>query len=143
MNATMTLPEKMVDYVELTSKALEKAAAEQTVKEAVAAKVASLIPKAVDALVAGERIGADKREKAAAMLADPVQALELLIKVAGHRNRTEQAVLGQGVDPNTKTASAGGSKPAYNSVEDCRPGMRTTMEKQSDLALKRGLGLTT
>jgi hypothetical protein len=132
------LPSKVVDYISVTSIALEKAAEETTVKEAQEAKIASLIPAAVDALIAGERITEDQREKAAQLLSDPVQTIELLTKVATHSNASERS-LGTPVDSTTKQASAADS--GYNSITDCRPGMRTTMEKQSDLAFKRGLNV--
>ena len=140
MPKTLTLPEKVVEYINVSSIALEKAAADQSAKEAQTAKIAALIPKVVNALVDGERITEDQRQKAAQVLRDPVQVLELLTKVAVHRNADEQT-LGKGVDAQTKQANASGNG-SYDSTQDPRVGMRTTMEKKSDNAFKRGLGIS-
>lgn len=131
----MTLPEKVVDYIGYSSAALEKAAAQLQEQEAQQQKIASLIPAAVDALVAGERITEDQRTKAAEALRDPVKVLEILTKTALHRNTAERA-LGQPVPGQTKTASA-----QYNSLQDPHVGARTTKVKQSSVALFSRLGL--
>lgn len=140
-SGAMTLPEKVIEHIGYSSAALEKAAAEKAAWEAQQQKVAALIPAAVDALVSGERIEEDQRQKAAEALRDPVKALEILTKVAVHRNASERA-LGQPVagDGKTKAASAGGGQ--YNSLTDPHVGGRTTRVKQSSLNLFSRLGLT-
>lgn len=130
----MTLPEKVVDYIGFSSAALEKAAEHMRADEAQKQKIASMIPAAVEALVSGERITEDQREKAAEALRDPVKALEILTKTALHRNTAERA-LGQPVVGQTKTASA------YDSTQDPHVGARTTKVKQSSVALFTRLGL--
>jgi len=138
-NDNQMLPEKVVDYINVSSIALEKAAEVETAKEAQDAKVASLIPAAVQALIDGGRIREEQREKAASVLSDPVQAIEFITKVAAHRNLDEQT-LGTPVD--TQTKQAGAVSPGYDSINDCRPGLRTTMEKQSSVNFKQALGLS-
>jgi hypothetical protein len=137
----MTIPEKVIEYIGYSSAALEKAAQDMAAREAQKTKVAELIPAAVDALVSGERIDEDQREKAAAALADPVKVLEILTKVAVHRNASERA-LGQPVagDGQTKQASAGHGQ--YDSLQDPNVGARTTKVKQSSVNLFSRLGLT-
>lgn len=140
-NGTMTIPEKVVEYIGYSSAALEKAAAQMEQQEKQRQKVAALIPTVVDALVSGERIDENQREKAAEQLRDPVKVLEILSKVAVHRNASERA-LGEPVGNNgqTKTAGANGNG-QYNSLESPLCGVRTTKVKQSSLNLFARLGL--
>jgi hypothetical protein len=140
----MTLPEKVISYIGVTDAALEKAAAfeqDVTTKQANAEK---LIPAAVDALVAHNRIQPGEREKVAALLKDPVKVLELFTKLAGHRNANELGTLGTGVDANgtQKTASAGTGGTPAQSLTNPHVGGRTTRTKQSDVNLFAGLGLS-
>lgn len=147
---TLTLPEKVIAHVEVTSTALEKAAAAEQARTEKQAEVSALIPKVCDVMLEHDRITPQQREKLAEMLADPVKVLELMIKVAGHRNQDELARLGSGVDPNqpgqvkTAGASANGNGSVYNpadSLTDPNVGARTTRIKQSSVNLFRGLGL--
>lgn len=134
----MTLPERIVDYIGFSDAAMEQAA---TFQKGVAEKQAAakaLIPEVVEVLVQHERIKDNERDKAAAALADPVQALEILKKVAGHRNRQEMGTLGQGVDGQTKTASANNT---FDSLNSAHVGARTPRVKQSDARFYQGLGL--
>lgn len=140
--AVMTLPEKVLDHIGYADAALTKAAAAMDRVGQVKKACADLIPKAVDALVENERITPQQREKAAQVLADPVQCLELLIKVAGHRNAAELGQLGTPVGQ-TKTAGANGNG-SYDpsaSLNSPHVGARTTMVKQSDVNLFSRLGL--
>lgn len=126
---------EMVEYIGYTSAALSKAAAAQEAHESQETKLAALIPGAVKALLDHERITPDQAEKAAEALKDPVKALQLLTKVAAHRNVAERS-LGTGVngDGQTKNANARGPYVGY-----C--GERTSRTRQSDLNLFERLGL--
>lgn len=138
---TPSLPERVVEYVGYADAALEKASRYINAEEARRQKMASLIPAAVDALVAGERIREDQRKQAAEMLRDPVQLMELLIKVAAHRNGSEQPLgtpVGADGQP-VKQSSAPVRK--YNSLTDPNPGARTTQVKESSIRLFQKLGL--
>lgn len=134
----LTLPEKVIEQIQISSLGMEKAAAEIKQVRDKQAQVTKLIPQVVDVMVQFERCYPTQREKLAEMLKDPVKALELLIKVAGHRNADEIARLGQPlIAPTEKTAAA------YDSLKSNYVGQRTTMTKQSTARLFEGLGLPT
>lgn len=140
---TMTLPEKVVDFIGYADAALEKAAEFQQQVSTKQKAAEALIPAAVEALVANERIQPTEKAKAAEVLKDPVQVLEILTKVASHRNPAELSTLGTPVNGNgTKVASANGQSydPAA-SLTNPNVGARTTRVKQSDVVYLRALGL--
>lgn len=95
----MTLSEKIVEGVAIANAALEKAAAAESAQREKQAAVTAMIPDAVDALIAHGRVGASQRDKLAAALKDPVEALRLLTKLAAHRSVEELARLGDGFNP--------------------------------------------
>jgi len=140
----MTLPEKVIEHIRVSDHALTKAAAAEEAALTKQAEVNQLIPQVCDVMVKHERITPQQRDKLAEMLKDPAKALELMIKVAGHRNQDELSKLGQGVtgDGQTKTAAADGQPydPAA-SLSNPNVGVRTTRVKQSSVNLFRGLGL--
>ncbi len=141
----LTLPEKVIEHIRVSDHALTKAAAAEEATRAKQAEVDALIPQVCDVMVQFERITPQQRDKLAEMLRDPAKTLELMIKVAGHRNADELAQLGRGVtgDGHTKTAAANGSQPdPSRSLSSPHVGARTTMVKQSSVNLFRGLGLT-
>lgn len=138
MSQTMTLAERVVDYIGYSDAAMEKAAAFQRDAAEKQAAAEALIPRVVDVLIEHERIKPTERDKAAAALKDPVQVLAILEKVAGHRNRQEVSTLGQGVDGQTKTASA---NTQFDSLNSANVGGRTTRTKQSDVRFFAGLGI--
>ena len=134
-----SLPEKVIEHITFTDQVMKKAAVLEKAAADKQAAVAQLIPNVVDTMVKFERIGPAEREKLAKMLTNPVTALELLIKVAGHRNTDEISRLGS---PVTKTASVnGGSHDPAASLTSPFVGARTPMLKQSSVSLFRGLGL--
>jgi hypothetical protein len=137
------LPEKVIKLTGIADAALTKAAERIAAYEQQQEKIASAIPAVVDALVSGERIEDTEaqRTKIAEILQDPVQTLELLCKVAVHRNGSEQS-LGSPVDPG-QTKTAGNGQPSYDSINDPRPGLRTSQVKQSSVTLFSRLGLPT
>jgi len=133
----MALPERVIEHVRLTDSALQKAAAFEQATNEKQAQCAALIPQVVETLVKHERIQPGQAEKCAEMLKDPAVVLDLMMKVAGHRNRDESK-LGEGV----KQASASGSAhdPA-KSLTTPFVGQRTAHEKQSSVNFFKGLGL--
>jgi hypothetical protein len=137
-----TLPEKVIELTGFANAALTKAAQQIATVEQQHKAAEALIPEVINALVSGERIEDTEaqRTKAAEILRDPVQALELLCKVAVHRNAAENS-LGAPVDPGGQTKTAGNGQP-YDSLQDPRPGLRTTRVKQSDSRLFSRLGLS-
>jgi hypothetical protein len=130
------LVQKMVDYIGYSDAAMTKAAAVIKEKDAQAEKLASLVPAAVKACVEHERIEPHQKEALAKALHDPVQAVELIIKLAGHRNAAEMSRLGTPVAA-TKTA---GYDPS-NSLTSGYVGARDGRLKASDIKLFQGLGL--
>ena len=142
----MTLfDEKVVEQIKVSDIAMQKAAAAEEAARTKQAECEALIPQVVDTMVKHERITPQQREKLAEMLRDPAKTLELMMKVAGHRNADEIAKLGSGVtgDGQVKTAAAQGSpyEPA-SSLTSPHVGARTTRVKQSSVNLFQGLGLS-
>ncbi len=133
-----SLPEKVVDYIGITSAAMEKAAVAQAAQEKQLEKVAALIPAAVEALVQHERINPTQKQAMADALRDPVKALEVIVKLAGHRNKEELSQLGQPVGGTTKAASHDTSRSLSSPFVGQRGGDQI---KESDARLFRGLGL--
>lgn len=136
--ANLLFEEKVIDTFQAAAAALEKAEASERDKQAQAHRLASRVPEAVDALIRHGRFESDAREKLAVALQDPEKVMEILIKVAAHRNVEESSHLGAPVPaaPNTRTKAA-----AYGSVDSPYCGGRTSQQKPSELALLRGLGL--
>lgn len=127
----LTTQEKVVDLIQQTSEVVKLAAATINDQEKTAAAVSQLIPGVVKALVDNERIDASQAEKVSQALANPVNALKLLEKLAAHRNASESQHLGTSV---AKTASAAGDRSNF-------VGERTSQLRPSDALLFSGLGL--
>jgi len=127
---------KIIDYIGFSDSAMTKAAAVLQEKTATEQKVAALIPEAVKACVENERIEPHQKEALEKALRDPARTMELVIKLASHRNAAEMSRLGQPVGE-TKTAG-------YNPEDSVRSGYvgaRDGKLKASDLKLFAGLGL--
>lgn len=134
--SALPLPGKVLEHVVLADTAMQKAAAAEKRAQAREAAVAERIPAVVDALVKYDRIRPEQAEKCAEMLRDPVQVLELMQKLAGHRNAEEASRLGAGI----KLAGAGAAvRQPEESPFVGGPRLKT---RASDLALFRGLGLS-
>lgn len=129
------LVQKIIDYIGYSDAAMTKAAADLSVRAEQQEKLARLIPEAVKACVENERIEAHQKEALDAALRDPVRAMELVIKLAAHKNAAEMARLGTPVA--TKTA---GYDPT-SSLTSGYVGARDGRLKASDVKLFTGLGL--
>jgi hypothetical protein len=132
---TNALVQKIIDYIGYSDAAMTKAAAVMQERDAQKEKLAALIPQAVKACVDNERIEPQQKEALAAALADPVAAVELIVKLAAHKNAAEMARLGTPVE--TKTA---GYSPD-SSLTSGYVGARDGRLKASDVKLFVGLGL--
>ncbi len=132
-----TLNDQLLDYVQCSATALDVAEKELSEKRAAEVKVAALIPAAIEALIANERIDPADREKAAAALKDPARVLEILIKTADVNNTIRPRTLGTATGSEKKA----GANTAYDSLNGPYVGLRTSQEKESDRAFMRGLGL--
>lgn len=125
----LTIEQKIVEMVTQTNEVVKTAAAVVTAADKTAKAVETAIPACIKALVDNERIDAADATKFAAALRDPVKALDLLCKVAGHRNAGE-ARLGTPVEGD-------GSQKTANET----PGRRGETLRDSDRRLFAGLGL--
>lgn len=133
-----SLPERVIQQIQASAAGMDKAAAVIRKNQEKQAAIKALIPQVVDTMVKNERIFPNQREKLAETLQDPVKVMELLIKVAGHRNNDELARLGQGIGNNGQVKTAA----AANSLTSPHIGRRATGEKESDRRLLSGLGIT-
>jgi hypothetical protein len=131
-----TLVQKVIDYIGFSDAALTKAAAVIKTQEEQSEKLAALIPAAVQACVEHERIESHQKEALEKALRDPVRAMELVVKLAGHKNAAEMARLGTPVGQE-KAAS---HDPA-TSLTSGYVGARDGRLKASDVKLFTGLGL--
>lgn len=135
-NKTNTLVQKVIDYIGFSDAALTKAAAVIKTQEEQAEKLAALIPAAVAACVEHERVESHQKEALERALHDPVRTMELVVKLAGHKNAAEMARLGTPVGQQ-KTA---GYDPT-TSLTSGYVGARDGRLKASDVKLFTGLGL--
>lgn len=135
-NKTNTLVQKVIDYIGFSDAALTKAAAVIKTQEEQAEKLAALIPAAVAACVEHERVESHQKEALERALHDPVRTMELVVKLAGHKNAAEMARLGTPVGEQ-KTASYDPT----TSLTSGYVGARDGRLKASDVKLFTGLGL--
>lgn len=135
----LTLNHKLVDYVTMTSAAMEKVAEEEQARRAKAAEVAAMIPVAVKAMVDNERIKAAQADRLAALLEDPAQALDLLAKVAAHRNSAE--VADDAVRLGRPTGDAPSATTKRASHRQAFVGQRSSVPAESDINFLAALGL--
>jgi hypothetical protein len=127
--------QQVIDYIGFSDVAMTKAAAAIKTHEETQEKVARLIPEAVKACVENERVEPHQKEALAAALTDPARAVELVIKLAAHKNAAELARLG------TPVATKEAAYDPSGSLTSGYVGARDGRLKASDVKLFTGLGL--
>jgi hypothetical protein len=90
-----TVPEKVLDFVDMSAAMAEKAAGVLSKQEAMEKQAAELIPTAVDELLKAKLIEPEEKQAALAALKDPVRTLQILIKTARAKNDDNSFTLGQ------------------------------------------------
>lgn len=126
----VSVSQRVLEHLQVTDVALEKAAAAEDAATAMRTKVAAAIPTTVEALIANKLILPTEREKAAEALQSHETTIELLARLAARHKQAAAAevpVLGQKVAANGQSGYVGGAN---------HSGIR-----ESDLRLFRGLGL--
>jgi hypothetical protein len=136
MSDKNVLAQKVIDYIGFSDVAMSKAAEVIKTRDEQQAKVAALIPEAVKACAENERIESHQKEALAAALQDPVRAMELIVKLASHRNAAELSRIGT---PTTTQKAA--SYDPNTSVTSSYVGARDGKLRASDIKLFTGLGL--
>lgn len=131
-----TFVQKVIDYIGYSDAALTKAAAVMQERAQQSEKLAALIPAAVKACVENERIEGHQKEALEKALHDPVRVMELVVKLAAHKNAAEMARLGTPVGQQ----KVAGYDPAA-SLTSGYVGARDGRLKASDIKLFTGLGL--
>lgn len=106
MSQSQTLPQKVLDVIGYSNAGLQKAAAFQREVTEKEAAYKGHIEGCVDALVEFGRIEPHEKEACLQALQDPAQCIQLLTKLAEHRNAEEMAHVGAPISGNgVKTAS--------------------------------------
>jgi hypothetical protein len=140
----LNFPERVVETLQISALALQKAEQEAHEKTAAERRYATKIASAVERCVKCGRIDdtQDEREKLAAWLATPEGALEVIEKLAEHEVAPQTAAaFGQQVDANGRPAGGSTKKASYDSVNDNYVGRRTGQEPESWRRLTAGLGV--
>lgn len=96
---------KIVQFVELTSATLSQAQQLLKTAEDRSAAYAARVPGAVQQLIISGAITKEAAAQASALLADPLQALEQLVKLAAAKPATESLAPAMGHPVNQKNAS--------------------------------------
>jgi hypothetical protein len=125
---------KVLELIQISSTAMEKAESELSEKRAADVKVAALIPSVVEALIRNERIDPADREKAAEALKDPARVLEILIKCADLNMTIRPRTLGTAVTEKKASTNTGRN--------DNYVGRRDGQPRESDRVFLQGLGIT-
>lgn len=103
----LDLSELFLDHIQASHAALDAAKSELEKAAAADREVADLVGPAVEALVRHQRIDPALREKCAAALRNPAEALKILIKAADPGVTTRPAAIGAPAPTQVKQAAAG------------------------------------
>jgi hypothetical protein len=106
---TKTVPEKVLEFVDMSAAMAEKAASVLSRQEQMEKQAGELIPTAVDELLKAKLIEPEEKQAALDALKDPVRTLQVLIKTARTRSDDNSFTLGQPTGGAEKRANAGPS----------------------------------
>lgn len=103
-----TVPEKVLEFVDMSAAMAEKAASVLSRQEAMEKQAADLIPTAVDELLKAKLIEPEEKQAALDALKDPVRVLQILIKTSRAKQDDNSITLGHPATNGTeKRANAG------------------------------------
>ena len=139
----LTFPERVIETLQISALALQKAEAEAAEKTAADKRYSDKIASVVEACVKNRRIDntPDEREKLAAWLSTPEGALEVIEKLAEHEVEPEPTPeLGKQVDASGRPA--GQSKRASSEPKNgAYVGRRSSEEPESWRKMASALGI--
>jgi DnaJ-domain-containing protein 1 len=92
---TKTVPEKVLEFVDMSAAMAEKAASALSRQEQMVKQAAELIPTAVDELLKAKLIEPEEKQAALDALKDPVRVLQVLIKTARSKQDSNAITLGE------------------------------------------------
>jgi hypothetical protein len=108
MAKTKTIPEKVLEFVDMSAAMAEKAASVLSKNEAMEKQAADLIPTAVDELLKAKLIEPEEKQAALDALRDPVRTLQILIKTSRAKQDDNSITLGHpAANGSEKRANAG------------------------------------
>jgi hypothetical protein len=90
-----TVPEKVLEFVDMSAAMAEKAAGVLSKQEQMEKQAADLIPTAVDELLKAKLIEPEEKQAALDALKDPVRTLQILIKTARAKHDDNSFTLGR------------------------------------------------
>jgi hypothetical protein len=102
-----TIPEKVLEFVDMSAAMAEKAASVLSKQEAMEKQAADLIPTAVDELLKAKLIEPEEKQAALEALKDPVRTLQILIKTSRAKRDDNSFALGAPANGVEKKANAG------------------------------------
>jgi hypothetical protein len=142
--AATNFPERVVETLQISALALQKAEKEAADKTAAEQRYTSKIASVVEKCVKCSRIDdtKDEREKLAAWLSTPEGALEVIDKLAEHQVEPPVAAeLGKQVDAHGRPADGQTKRASHDSLSDPYVGRRRGEEPESWKRLTAGLGI--
>jgi len=104
--AGLSIAEKVIEQIQISNTALEKAASAEERYNTAANNAKMLVPAALDALVANGCIQPDQREKAAGLLTNHAETVKLLAKVAAFKGQQPQTLGSPVVEKQASDANA-------------------------------------
>jgi hypothetical protein len=106
-----TIPEKVLDFVDMSAAMAEKAASVLSERERLEKQAGELIPTAVDELLKARLIEPEEKQAALEALRNPVRTLQILIKTARTKQDDNAFTLGQPTGGAEKRAGSNGYGP--------------------------------